>query len=116
MDVQLSPFESLLAEYGPDRDFGFAHYREAIKKYGVDYAFTTAVEYYRARFCKVRELKFQDGSSIPWIDDGTGVPRGNTGLPVEITGPVCYVGSRRQCAAFIAGRRPEPTWIEEMGL
>ena len=109
-DIELRPFETLLVEYGPDPEFGIGQYRELCGKYGQAAAIAGAVEHYRSRLCVVRSLELEggeEGVSIPWIEDGGRAP-----IIGKVCGPPRYVGSRRQCHAFIAGLEPGPTWVE----
>ena len=112
-DVELRPFETLLVEYGPDPEFGIGRYRELCGKYGQAAAIAGAMEHYKSNLCVVREMEVEEGVVIPWIEDGgRALIRRGGDVAGKICGPPRYVGSRRQCHAFIEGREPDQTWVE----
>jgi len=115
-DPYLSPFEHILLEYGPDPRFGIERYRSIRAESGADAALRAAAAHYRTRLCQVRELRLPSGRTRDHIDDGI-TPVDKSDDPIgEVVGEPRYVGSRRQCAAILHGKTPEPTWLERIGL
>lgn len=102
-EVQLTAFQSILAEHGPRPGLGILWFRQLRSEVGPSEALEIATGVYRRSLCRVVPASARGANGDPfglrWIDDGCAPPDGWTVDPTR----TLFAGTRRQCSAWIEG-------------